>query len=60
MWVIRTKITKKRKIFSVLHKLCMCEGSFAHCACDYNSPAKNLTDQFQSIKLAKNKCYAKC
>ena len=40
MCKIRTKITQKQKNLPVSHKLRTCEGGFAHCACEHNSPQK--------------------
>ena len=42
IWQIRTRITKKRKKFTVSHELRTCESGFTHCTCEDNSPAKKL------------------
>ena len=49
MCEIRTRITKKRKKFTVSHELRTCESGFAHCACEHNSPAKKGYKQYEKM-----------
>ena len=52
MCEIRTKITQKRKNLPVSHELRTCEGGFAHCACEHNSPDKYY--QMHKINIKKS------